>query len=210
MSVAAGAGLSETFTQMGADEVIEGGQTMNPPVERFLKAFDNVGAQTIIVFPNNSNILLTARQAAEIYDKAKIVVIPTKTLGEGYYAMANLDTTLPVEQMTAVLGEAAASVTTGLISRAIRDSGEHRKGDYLGLDGKNILCGDPVRQKALEELAAKLDTGSHDVAVLFSGADTPATEAEAARSALEKAFPRTETILIDGGQPVYDYILVLC
>jgi DAK2 domain fusion protein YloV len=210
VSVAAGAGLSETFTQMGADEVIEGGQTMNPPVERFLKAFDNVGAQTIIVFPNNSNILLTARQAAEIYDKAKIIVIPTKTLGEGYYAMANLDTSLPVEQMTAVLGEAAASVTTGLISRAIRDSGEHRKGDYLGLDGKNILCGDPVRQKALEELAAKLDTGSHDVAVLFSGSDAPAEEAEAARAALEKAFPRTETILIDGGQPVYDYILVLC
>ena len=210
VTVAAGKGLGETFRQMGADEVIEGGQTMNPPVERFLKAFDEVGAETILVFPNNGNILLTAQQAAALYNKAHIEVIPTKTLGEGYFSLANLDTTLPADEMIAVLSEAAASVTTGLISRAIRDSGEFHKDDYLGLDGKNILCGDCSRTKALEALAQKLDTGSHDIAVLFYGADVPAEEAEASRAAIEKAFPYTETILIDGGQPVYDYILVLC
>ena len=210
VTVAAGAGLSQTFRDMGADIVIEGGQTMNPPVESFLKAFDELGAETVLVFPNNGNILLTARQAAAMYDKSKVEVIPTKTPGEGYFSLANLDTSLPADEMTAVLGEAAASVTTGLISRAIRDSKDYREGDYLGLDGKNILCGNAERKLALAELAAKLETGEHDIAVLFSGADVPADEAEAAQQSLEKAFPHTETILINGGQPVYDYILVLC
>ena len=145
-----------------------------------------------------------------MYDKSKVEVIPTKTPGEGYFSLANLDTSLPADEMTAVLGEAAASVTTGLISRAIRDSKDYREGDYLGLDGKNILCGNAERKLALAELAAKLETGEHDIAVLFSGADVPADEAEAAQQSLEKAFPHTETILINGGQPVYDYILVLC
>ncbi|MBR5064359.1 MAG: DAK2 domain-containing protein, partial [Bacteroidales bacterium] len=91
VTVAAGKGLTDAFREMGADEVIEGGQTMNPSVERFLEAFDAVGAETLLVFPNNGNIILTANQAASLYDKAQVIVIPTKTLGEGYYALANLD-----------------------------------------------------------------------------------------------------------------------
>ena len=92
VTVASGAGLAETFQELGADVVIEGGQTMNPSVERFIQAFNEIDADTIFVLPNNSNILLTARQAAELYDKADIRVIPCKTLGEGYYALANMDT----------------------------------------------------------------------------------------------------------------------
>ena len=90
VTVAAGEGLSTIFREMGADAVVQGGQTMNPPVESFLQAFREVDADTVVVLPNNSNIILTARQAAEIYDDARIEVIPTRTPGEGYYALANL------------------------------------------------------------------------------------------------------------------------
>ncbi len=131
VTVATGAGLTATFREMGADAVIEGGQTMNPPVETFLKAFREVGAETILVFPNNSNIILTAQQAASLFTDSRIVVIPTKTLGEGYYAMANLDPELPADEQESALTEAAASVTTGLVSRAIRDAAGARKGDYI-------------------------------------------------------------------------------
>ena len=210
VSVAAGKGLTDAFLEMGVDEVIEGGQTMNPSVERFLKAFDTVNAQTILVFPNNGNIILTANQAASLYTESRIVVIPTKTLGEGYYALANLDADVPLDEMTASLKEAAASVTTGSISRAIRDTAQARTGDYIGFSGKDILCAAPGREEAALALAGKLQASGADILILFSGADVPRQEAETLKAKLEKACPQTEVILIEGGQPVYDYILVLC
>ena len=210
VTVAAGKGLTDTFREMGADEVIEGGQTMNPSVERFLEAFDKTSADTILVFPNNSNILLTARQAAELYKDSDVRVIPTKTLGEGYFALANLTPDSPVDEIVQTLTEAAASVTTGLVSQAIRDTDAGRKGDYLGFSGKDILCGSQERSKTAFHLAELLDAGSHDIVLILSGADAPAEEAEALRQQLEKACPLSECILLQGGQPIYDYILVLC
>ena len=210
VTVASGAGLSASFRDMGADAVIEGGQTMNPPVERFLEAFDKVEAETILVFPNNSNIILTAQQAAQLYDKAKIVVIPTHTLGEGYYAMANLDAEMPLEELTEALKQAAASVTTASVSQAIRDTAEARKGEYIGFSRKDILCCCPERTETVKTLAQKREAGNADIIILLQGADAPAEEAEALQSALQQTYPLSEVILIDGGQAVYDYILVLC
>jgi len=210
VTVAAGKGLTDSFLQMGVDEVIEGGQTMNPPVERFLEAFNNVNADVVLVFPNNGNIILTANQAAAMYADSKIIVIPTKTLGEGYFALANLDPELPVEQLEETLTAAAAAVTTGSVSRAIRDTAEARTGQYLGFSGKEILCACASREDAVLELARKLQADQSDILVLFSGADAPADEAARLKTELEKACPMTEVILLDGGQPVYDYILVLC
>ena len=195
---------------MGADAVIEGGQTMNPSVDRFLEAFDAAGADTILVFPNNSNIILTARQAAELYKDAKVVVIPTHTLGEGYFAMANLDAELPLEELTQSLEAAAASVTTGSVSKAIRDTADARTGEYIGFSGKDVLCCCPERKDALMALAQKLSAKDSDIVILLQGADAPATEAEALQQELQKNSPLSEVILIDGGQAVYDYILVLC
>jgi hypothetical protein len=208
--VATGKGLTETFKEMGADIVIEGGQTMNPPVEKFLEAFDKVNADVILVFPNNSNILLTARQAASLYKDARIEVIPTKTLGEGYYALGNLQADEPVDDVVQALTEAAASVTTGLVSRAIRDSEAGAAGDYLGISGKDILCGAPTRDEAVLALASRLHASDADIILLFAGEDAPEEDAEALRTRLESACPRSEVILLNGGQPVYDYLLVLC
>ena len=208
VAVASGAGLVDTFKELGADIVIEGGQTMNPPVKRFIDAFDAVDAETVFVFPNNGNILLTARQAADIYDKADIRVIPAKTLGEGYYALANLDTEAgDADAIEAALAEAAGEVATGLVSRAIRDSGNVREGEYVGISGKEILASGPAPEEALLALAEAMDAGSRDVILVFAGEG--GTRSEKVREALEKRYPRAEVILQTGGQPVYEYILVL-
>ena len=207
VAVASGAGLVGTFRELGADVVIEGGQTMNPPVKQFIDAFDAIDAETIFVLPNNSNILLTARQAAEIYDKADIRVIPCKTLGAGYYALANLDTEAgDADALEALLTEAAGEVTTGLVSRAIRDSGDVREGEYVGISGKEILASGETPEKALMALAEALKAGSSDVILVFAGAD--ATAAEQLQTELAAKYPRAEVILQAGGQPVYEYILV--
>lgn len=210
VAVAAGAKLRQQFREMGADAVIEGGQTMNPPVQAFLDAFDRIGAENLLVLPNNANILLTARQAAALYKKSLVVVLPTRSLGEGYFALASLDAGEPVEQLVPELEAALAGTVTGYVSRAVRDSQAGHTGDFLGMSGKDIRCGSAVRGEALQALARSLDAGSHDIALLLQGADVPADEAAAAEKALTAAFPRTEITLIDGGQPVYDYILLLC
>ena len=210
VSVAAGAKLQQTFREMGADEVIEGGQTMNPPVQAFLEAFDRIGAENILVFPNNGNILLTARQAAALYDRARVEVIATRSLGEGYYALASLDASETIDQIVPELEAALEGTVTGLVSRAIRDNDAGHTGDYLGIAGKDILCGSPDRKEALLELARKLNADDYDIAVLFKGVDVPEEEADALIQALSASCPRTEFTRIDGGQPVYDYILLLC
>ena len=207
VAVASGAGLVGTFKELGADVVIEGGQTMNPPVKQFIDAFDEVNAGTVFVLPNNSNILLTARQAADIYDKADIRVIPCKTLGAGYYALANLDTEAgDADAIEAALTEAAGEVTTGLVSRAIRDSGNVHEGEYVGISGKEILASGKTPEDALMALAEALKAGSSDVILVFAGAD--AAEPEQVQADLAARYPRAEVILQAGGQPVYEYILV--
>ena len=208
VAVASGTGLSETFRELGADVVIEGGQTMNPPVSRFLEAFDAVDADTVFVFPNNSNILLTARQAAQMYGPSDIRVLPCKTLGEGYYALANLDTESgDTDAIEAALTEAAGEVTTGLVSRVIRDSGTVREGDYAGISGKEILTSAPTPEAALLSLSDALQAGSRDVILVFAGAG--ATDPAGLEADLARRCPHSEVILQSGGQPVYDYILVL-
>lgn len=210
VAVAAGDTFRQTFRDMGVDEVIEGGQTMNPPVQAFLEAFDRIAADSILVLPNNGNIVLTARQAAAMYDRSRIEVLPTTSLGEGYFALASLDMSETIDEIVPELTEALKGTVTGFVSKAIRDSEAGHTGDYLGFSGKNMLCGSSDRSETLYTLAQKLDAGSHDIAVLFPGADTPAEEAAAAFDHLAAAFPQTEFTCIAGGQPVYDYILLLC
>ena len=210
VAVAAGKPLQDAFREMGADEVIEGGQTMNPPVQAFLEAFDRIGADSILVLPDNGNILLTARQAAALYDKARIEVLPTRNLGEGYFALASIDRSQPVEDIVETMAEALQSTVTGMISQAIRDSQAGQAGDYLGFSDKDILCASADRQQALLDLAGKLDMGSYDIALLLTGADVTPEDARSATEALTRQYTCTEITQITGGQPVYDFILLLC
>ncbi|MCR5645821.1 MAG: DAK2 domain-containing protein [Bacteroidales bacterium] len=214
VTVASGEGLIEAFHGIGADEVIAGGQTMNPSTQDFVEAFKRIHAKHILVFPNNKNIRMSAEQAAELYKEAEIHVMPSNTIGEGYYGIGFIDRDNPnLEEVIDSVNEMMASVTTGMVSTAIRDAeGEVpvHTGDYVGYSGKQILSDSPSRTDAAQELLQKLGAGTRDVMLVFYGEDVPAEEAEALVAELQKAYKNLEIIMNCGQQPVYDYIFVLC
>ncbi len=214
MTVAAGAGLKEIFTSLGCDVVVDGGQSMNPSAEDLLKAFEEVSAQTIYVFPNNSNIVLTAEQAAALYENADVRIIKTKTIGEGYSAISQFDVTVgDTDAVCAYLDEIISGVVTGMVSRASRDclSGEVevRKDDYIGFVGDEIYVDESCAEDAMIALCEKLRAGSYDILLLLAGADTDAAAAQRMVADLTDRYKRTEVIMLEGDQPVYDYIMIL-
>lgn len=214
VTVSSGAGINSTFLDLGADICIEGGQSMNPSVEDFLAAFSEVNADHIIVFPNNSNIILTAKQAADLFDEADIRIVPSKTIGEGYAAISMLDTSAEnVEEILKEAEEEIEHVVTGQVSKAIRDTVadgvEVRAGSYIGFVDDVILNCTSNAKDTVYELAAKINAGKYDVLLLIYGADVSEEEACEVAGKMAADYRRTEVIVIDGGQTVFDYILVL-
>jgi hypothetical protein len=213
VTVASGEGLIEAFRGIGADEVIVGGQTMNPSTQDFLDAFAKINAQHILVFPNNKNIKMAADQAAEMYDKAEIHVLPSTTIGEGYYGIGYIDRDNPdIEDVIASVTEIMQSVVTGMVSTAIRDAeGDQvsvHTGDYVGYSGKQLLSDSPNREEAAKALIERLGAGSRDVMLVFFGEEVPQNEAEKLIADLQNQYKNLEIMLNNGAQPVYDYIIV--
>lgn len=214
VAVAAGDGIKETFRSLGCDAVVDGGQSMNPSAEDLVRAFEKINAKTILVFPNNGNIILTANQAAKLYEKADVRVLPTKTIGEGYAAISVMDTNeKDVNRLTADLEDAIAGVVTGHVSRAIRDTEKDGvkivKDDFIGFSHDRIYTDAADRNTAARELLGHLDAERFDILLVICGKDAPKEETDALYNELSVSFKRTEVIMIDGGQPIYDYILVL-
>ena len=215
VTVASGEGLINAFHEIGADEVIAGGQTMNPSTQDFLDAFARINAQHILVFPNNKNIKMAADQAAELYKDADIHVLPSTTIGEGYYGIGYIDRDNPnVDEIIASITEIMQSVVTGMVSTAIRDAeGDQvtvHTGDYVGYSGKQLLSDSPDRETATKALIERLGAASRDVMLVFYGESVPAEEAERLVADLQSQYKNLEIMLNNGAQPVYDYIFVLC
>lgn len=215
VTVASGEGLINAFREFGTDEVIAGGQTMNPSTQDFLDAFARINAQHILVFPNNKNIKMAADQAAELYKGADIHVLPSTTIGEGYYGIGSIDKDNPnAEEVIASVTEIMQSMVTGMVSTAIRDAEGDlvsvHTGDYVGYSGKQLLSDSPDRQTAAKALVERLDAASRDVMLVFYGEQVPQDEAEKLVAELQATYPNLEIMLNNGEQPVYDYIFVLC
>ena len=214
VTVASGEGLTNAFKEMGVDEVIAGGQTMNPSTQDFIEAFHRINAKYILVFPNNSNIKMAAEQAAELYKDADVRVIPSTSIGEGYYGIGCIDRdNNDVDEVIAAVTGAMESSVSGVISTAIRDAEgevEVHEGDFVGFSGKKILTDSPSRVEALKTLCQKLDAASRDVMLLFYGQNVPSEEAEMLATELQNEYKNLEIIMNCGLQPVYDYILLLC
>lgn len=210
VTVASGAGLEQMFTDMGADVVIKGGQTMNPSASDFINAFEELNADTIYVLPNNSNIILTAQQAAGMCQGAKVCVLPSKSIGEGYTLLGSIDfAAAGPEEIEAEASEILASVVSGMVSRAIRATDAAAEGDYIGFVKDDILSAAAAREDALCALCDRLGAAQCDVLLLFSGADVPAEEAEAAAARLQAQYRNAEVVTYPGGQPIFDYIVVI-
>ncbi len=214
IAVAGGEGIQKTFRELGADFVIDGGQSKNPSSEDFIKAFDAVNADTIFVLPNNSNIILAARQAAELYKKADVRVIDSKTIGDGYAALTMLSyDSEDSEEIVRNFMQAMEGVQTGEVSIAVRDakiSGiEIHKGDYIGFCGKNMLACDKQRLEAARKLAGELKAGQHEFMIVIYGKSVGDDERKKFHSTVKEGYPKLELYEIDGRQEIYDYLLIL-
>lgn len=215
VAVASGAGLKKAFNEAGVEQIVDGGQTMNPSASDFIAAFDRADADTVFVLPNNSNIILAARQAASIYTKSDVRVLPTKDIGSGFIVAASFDYGVSgADEAEAAALEIIPGVSTGMVSKATRDADMDgvavKKGEYVGIAGGKIRCSCATAAAAASALADSMDAASADTALLFSGEDAAAAGTDALMREFGEKYPRTEFMLTDGGQKVYEYIIVIC
>ena len=215
VAVTSGDGLDSYFKEIGVKVTVPGGQTQNPSAEDFLTAFRQANSEHIIVLPNNSNIILTAQQAAELYTEARVHVIETKSIAEGYSSLSMMDLCADtveelLESMTCSLG----GVTTGQVTTATRDTCmngvEVKKGDHIGLARHKILSaeGNAV-DAALKMLENLEDMEDKQVLTVFYGKDLTEDELEVLQSQIEERYPLLEAGYIYGGQPVYSLIMAI-
>ncbi|MBQ9106808.1 MAG: DAK2 domain-containing protein [Clostridia bacterium] len=212
VAVASGEGTISYFKEIGADIVIDGGQTNNPSAEDFIAAFRSLNAEHIVVLPDNSNIVLTAVQAAELYDGADVRVIKTKSVAEGYSALSMMDLSSDtVEELIEGMSAYLSDVTTGYVTTATRDTSMNgvtvRKGDYIGLDNERIICAENNKLSAAMSLLKGIDDiEDKQVLTVFSGCDVTLEELSVLKAWLRENLPYLENGFIDGGQNVYSFI----
>lgn len=213
VTVASGAGVIDAFKEMGADAVIDGGRSLNPSAEDFIHAFKKTNAKSIIVLPNNSNSFLAAKQAASLYTDADIRVVESKNVGEGYAALSMLDTECDdIDAAVESCTEAMAGVSTAEISMCVRDAEmdgfKLHTGDCIAILGKQVVAASKDRFEVFKSLSEKLSLSEHEVVILIRGEGLDSSETEAMRSFINENYPNTEVYIIDGGQDIYDCILI--
>ena len=214
VAVANGEGIKETFLSLGADVIVEGGQTMNPSADDFLAAFARVNADTVFVLPNNSNIVLTAKQAADLYPDADVRVLNSKTVGDGYAALTMLDLESgDADLIEQTLSGAMEGVITGMVTRSVRDSHlgglDIAKNDYIGFAGKQMLADAKTAKQAATELLGAIDMTEREVIIAICGKDTTADDMDFVRAFIQKTYPAVELFEIDGKQDIYNFIFVI-
>jgi DAK2 domain fusion protein YloV len=212
LAVSFGDGIKDLFLSLGADEIVFGGQTMNPKVEDLFGAVQRINSDRVIILPNNKNIVMVAEQVRNLSDK-EIVVLPTRNMAEGLAALFNFKPEASLEENSAAMRQAMQQVKAGEVTYAIRDSEidglEIKRGTYLGLfNGQISRVGDDLARTTLDLVEAMYEPGDEILTVLY-GQDVSADDAAALVSAIEKACPDLEVELKYGGQPIYYYILSL-
>ena len=211
VAVAAGEGLKAVFTDLAADAVVSGGQTMNPATEDILAAIQSVPAKTVFVLPNNKNIIMAAEQAQKLADR-QVVVLPTRTVPMGITALLNFDPSATVEANTINMMSAADKVSTGLITYAARDSeydGKRiKKGEIMALENGKIVSTSSDITKATYRLARGMCKKDSSFVTIISGCDVSDEDAEKVTEIVKAKCPNhVEVSHIRGGQPVYYYMI---
>ena len=207
-----GEGLNKVFKDLRVDHIIEGGQTMNPSTQDFLDAIDKVNARNIIIFPNNSNIIMSANQAKDLSDR-NIVVIPTKTVPQCIASLINFDESITVEENEAIMTDAISLVGSGQITYAVRDTNmegiEIREGNFIGIaDGKMKSAKETIEEVALETLESLINEDSALI-TLYYGQEISEEEANVLAETITNKYEDSyiDVEVIYGGQPVYYYLL---
>ena len=211
VAVAAGAGLAKVFFDLGADGVISGGQTMNPSTEDILKQIRKTPAEIVYVLPNNKNIIMAAQQCVDLVEDKKVIVLQAKTVPQGISAMIAMDPDGEEADNTAAMEAAMAGVTTMEVTYAARDSEFDgtaiHAGDYLLLVDNQLFGTEKNLDAALDKLAQESAQRGGEFISIFYGEGVQAGEAEGAQAKFEAACPEAEITTLEGGQPVYHYLI---
>ena len=212
VAVANGDGMVNLFSELGCDRVVMGGQTMNPSTEDILKACHSVPAKNVYVFPNNKNIIMAAEQAAALATDRRIIVIPTKTVPQGISAALMFDPTLECDELTEAMTEAAKNVLTGQITFAARDSDfdgkDIKEGQILAMnEDKLAFVGEDINDAALKLASEIAGNNKAEFITLYYGADVAENKAAELADSIAEKFSGAEVNIVDGGQPIYSYIL---
>ncbi len=211
VAVCAGDGLKSIFESLGADQVIEGGQTMNPSTDDLLKAVAQVNAQNVFILPNNKNIILAANQAAKLSKDKKIIVIPTTGIPQGVAALIAFDETGDSETNEKEMKDAASLVKTGQVTYAVRDTmiddKDIKQGDIMGIgEGRILAVGNDAEDTAFDMICEMVDEESSLVSIYF-GEESDEEKASSLSERIGERFPDVEVEINYGGQPIYYYII---
>lgn len=213
VAVCAGDGLTQLFKDLGADTVVSGGQTMNPSTDDILHAVMSTPAKTVFVLPNNKNIIMAAQQAIPLAEDRKIVVIETKTVPQGISAMLAFDETCSEEENLETISETIKATKTGMVTFAARDSEVNgtpiKQGQIMGItEGSIEYVGDDKEQIAFETASKMFEPGVSNIVTLYYGEGTTEDEATKVEELLkEKYGTAVETAVVNGGQPIYYYMI---
>ncbi len=209
--VAAGDGMQQLFRELGADRVVTGGQTMNPSTDDILREINRTPAETVFVLPNNKNIIMAAEAAAELCRDKRVIVIPTKTVPQGISALLNFNIDDNEEPLVEAMKEAAANVHTAMVTYAARDSDfdghEIHAGEYLALLDGSLLGSYSSEKTLLRELGWAFNDFDPEFITVYYGQDVDEHDAREAAESIAGCFPDAELSVVDGGQPVYYYMI---
>ena len=213
VAVSSGDGISELFKTMGVDYIVSGGQTMNPSTDDFLAAFEKLNTNNIIVFPNNSNIIMAAKQAAEYYDKANVKVIETKTIAQCYSALSLLDDS-DFETLVYSINMSLSNVTSLEVTYAVRDSQidtfNIKKDDFLGFKDHKMTTVSKTKLDSVKDLLATIENiEEKEVVTILYGEDVTEEEIEMVTDFIESTYDWMEVGAICGGQKVYSFIIAV-
>lgn len=210
LTVAAGEGIAKIMHEMGAAEIISGGQSMNPPVEAFVSAIENGTCEQYIILPNNKNIILAAEQVRKLLGASKVAFVPTTNMAQGLAALLHFDSTRTLDENTVIMTKEAKEAVSGAVTVAVRDSVVNglqvRKGDYLGLVNDRIVCTGSSMETVLEQLLAD---GDYELVSMYYGADVAAQQAQALADKLQQQHAEWELETFYGGQPLYPLLLAM-
>ncbi|MBF1117152.1 MAG: hypothetical protein HXL53_07835, partial [Solobacterium sp.] len=210
IAVAAGEGLKQLFTDYRVNYVVSGGQTMNPSTEDFVTAISKVHADTIYILPNNSNIIMAAKQAAEVTEDKKIIVIETKSVPQGLSACISFNPEEEVDANTEAMNEAITLVKTGSVTYAVKDTTVDGKqinsGDYMAILEKEIIFNEKDKLAVTKELIKQMCDEDTEVVTLIKGSEATDEECEEIRQFIEQNY-NVDIDVEDGQQPVYSFII---
>ena len=210
ISISMGAGLSKVLTSMGVDYIVEGGQTMNPSTEDIMKAIKEVNAKNIFIFPNNKNIQLAAKQAAELAEE-NVFVVESKTAPQGLAAVMVYNPQASAEENFANMQEVLSTVSTLEVTHAVRDTNiegvEIKKDEFMGIRNGKIVVSNLSLNTVLEELLEKSLDEDFEIVTLYLGEESTEEYTDFLEQLIEEKYPDVEVELIESGQPVYPYII---